>query len=373
MRILQPLCAGLDLNRENLLINKVVIYIALVIAAPIFTAPGALAAEDFTHLYTLDNGSTVTVYPPEGILSEMTQRDESGNLLFYPDGGGFYYLIEDISSPLIINKGAGEFFPMNEELVMQALRDIEIDGRAVDMHIEVYILPLPRLYVMSSTSTRCRIYLSPGVWEIPASTVACVVTHEFGHCFQNAYLPNDDTEGWDEYLRIRGLLGDPVYTASAIHMNRPCEIFAEDFRVLFGGELAVYTSTIENPNLDHPEEVAGLREFIASLAGPGEPVDVPEGEKVIASVGNYPNPFNPVTTIRAAFNGPEVIREVSVKIYAANGALIKDLWSGTVSQQTFEKTWDGMNDFGSRAASGIYFYRVAAGAEFRTGKMLLVR
>lgn len=366
------MCAGLYCDRENLLKNRVVIYILLALAAPLFTAPATLCAEDFTHLYTLSNGSTVTVYTPEGILSEMTQRDASGNLVFYPEGGGCYYLIEDITSPVIVNKGAGEFFPMREEVVLDALREIDVDGRMVDMDIDVYILPMPRLYYMSSTSTGCRIFLSPGVWEVSASTVASVVTHEFGHCFQKAYLPDSDEEGWAIYLGMRGILDDPVYTERAIHMNRPSEIFAEDFRILFGGELAVYPGMIENPNLVQPTEVEGLETFIASLAGDAV-VPVHSGGGVIASVGNYPNPFNPVTTIRADFNGPVIGRDVSVRIYAADGSLVRDLWSGTISQQTFEKTWDGMNDHGVRAASGIYFYRVTAGVDFRTGKMLLVR
>jgi len=358
---------------ENLLKNKVLVYIILSLAALFSTAPGSLRAEDFTHLYTLDNGSAVRVFTPEGILSEMTQRDASGNLVFYPEGGGYYYLIEDVTSPLIVNKGAGEFFPMDEETVVQALREIDIDGRVVDMQIDVYILAMPRLYFISSTSTGCRIFLSPGVWEVSSSTTASVVTHEFGHCFQKAYLPDSDVEGWDEYLGMRGILDDPLYSESSIHMNRPSEIFAEDFRVLFGGALAVYPGTLENPDLAHPSNVAGLEEFMASLAGPAVIARAPSGGDVIASVGNYPNPFNPVTTIRADFNGPVTGRDVSVRIYAADGSLVRDLWSGTVSQDTFEKAWDGMNDQGTRAASGIYFYRVTAGPESRTGKMLLVR
>ena len=366
------MCAGLFSGMENLLKNRVVIYILLALAAPLFTAPGTLRAEDFSHLYTLNNGTTVTLYTPEGILSEMTQRDASGNLVFYPEGGGYYYLIEDISCPLIVNKGSGEFFPMSEEVVLDALQEIDLDGRSVDMHIDVYILPMPRLYYMCSTSAGCRIFLSPGVWEVSASTVASVVTHEFGHSFQKAYMPDSDEQGWAIYLGMRGILDNPVYTESAIHMNRPSEIFAEDFRILFGGELAVYPGTIENPNLVQPTEVIGLETFMASLAGDAE-VPVPSGGEVIASVGNYPNPFNPVTTIRADFNVPVIGRDVSVRIYAADGSLVKNLWSGTISQQTFEKTWDGMNDHGVRAASGIYFYRVTAGVDSRTGKMLLVR
>ena len=351
--------------------NKVVIYTFLALAAPLFTAPGILRAEDFTHAFTLNNGSTVTLYTPEGILSEMTQRDAAGNLVFYPEGGGSYYLIEDTSNPIIVNKGAGEFFPMSEEVVLEALREIDLNGRMVDMHIDVYILPMPRLYYMKSTSIGCRIFLSPGVWEVSASTVASVVTHEFGHCFQKAYLPSDG-EGWMIYLGLRGILDDPVYCEAAIHMNRPSEIFAEDFRILFGGERAVYPGMIENTDLVQPTEVAGLETFIAFLAGDaGAPVS--SGGEVIASIGNYPNPFNPVTTIRADFNGPVIGRDLKVRIYAADGSLVRDLWSGTISQETFEKTWDGMNDHGVRAASGIYFYRVTAGVDSRTGKMLLIR
>jgi len=351
--------------------HKVVIYVILSLAGTLLALPGVLCAEDFTHAYTLNNGSTVTVYTPEGILSEMTQRDVSGNLVFYPEGGGSYYLIEDIMCPLILNKGAGEFFPMSEEAVLDALQEIDIKGRVVEMHIDVYILPMPRLYYMRSTSTGCRIFLSPGVWEESASTVASVVTHEFGHCFQKAYLPGDE-EVWETYLGLRGILDDPAYTESAIHMNRPSEIFAEDFRILFGGELAVYPGAIENPYLVQPTEVAGLEIFIASLVGEAG-VPVTSSDEVIASVGNYPNPFNPVTTIRIDFNGPVIDRDINVRIYAADGSLVKDLWSGTISQNTFEKTWDGKNDHGARAASGIYFYRVAAGIDSRTGKMLLVR
>jgi len=353
--------------------DKVVIYIVLALAAFLFAVPGTLVAEDISHFYALGNGSTVTVYPPEGIISEMTSRDVSGNLVFYPEGGGSYYLIEDTTSPLIVNKGSGEFLPMSEELVLQALREIDIDGRMVDMHIDVYILPMPRLYYMRSTSINCRIFLSPGVWQISPASVASIVTHEYGHCFQKTFMPDGDTEGWEEYLDIRDILDNTVFSEFAIHMNRPSEIFAEDFRVLFGGKLAACSSTIENPNLVAPSEVAGLKDFMVSLAGTVVLADVPEGGEVIASFGNYPNPFNPVTTIRAVFNGPEMDREVSVRIYAANGSLVRNLWSGSVSQKTFERTWDGMNDYGTRAASGIYFYRITAGTEFRTGKMLLVR
>jgi hypothetical protein len=361
------------IDRENLLKNIIVLFAVLSFAAPIFSAPGEVHAENFTHQYTLGNGSTVTIYTPEMILSEMTSRDESGNLVFYPAGGGHYHLIEDVSSPLIVNKGAGEFFPMSEEEVVGALREIDVEGRHLVMDLDIYILPMPRLNYMSSTSIGSRIFLSPGVWEITAATVASVVTHEFGHCYQNRYMPYYDGAVWDVYLGLRGILDDPRYTESAIHMNRPSEIFAEDFRVLFGGELAVNSDMIENPNLAHPSEVEGLELFMAALSGESVAQATPAGGKLISSVGNYPNPFNPVTTIRVEFSSDLAAGEASVRIYSADGSLVKDLWSGTISQGSFERTWDGMNDEGMKVASGLYFYRVTAGSDSRTGKMLLVR
>ena len=50
-------------------------------------------------------------------------------------------------------------------------------------------------------------------------------------------------------------------------MNRPHEIFAEDFRALFGGPTANYSGTIENPGLVHPGAVPGLAAFFLNLTG----------------------------------------------------------------------------------------------------------
>jgi hypothetical protein len=365
------LCAGLFYDRENLLRNKAVIYILLAFAAPLFFVPASLAAEDFTHFYTLNNGSTVTVYTPEGILSEMTARDDAGNLVFYPKDYGSYYLVEDVDHPAIVNKGSGEFVPVREEIVMEALEAIDVAGRLVDMHIEIYILPMPRLHIMRSTAIGCRIFMSPGVWEISAATTASIITHEFGHCYQNKYLPAEDREGWDEYLGIRGITDDMLFNELGARMYRPSEIFAEDFRALFGGELANVSGTIENSELPYPTEVAGLESFVASLAGAATESTV--GPSAIASVGSYPNPFNPSTTIRVEFSAPAGGRDVGVKIYAANGALVRDLGTARMTGDVFEKTWDGKASSGAPAVSGIYFYRVTAGPESHTGKMILVR
>ena len=68
---------------------------------------------------------------------------------------------------------------------------------------------------------------------------------------------------------------------------------------------------------------------------------------------NYPNPFNPSTTI--SFTIPEV-SDVEITIYDALGRKIKSLVSEQVNKGLHNKLWDGTNDNGQPVVSGIYFY-----------------
>jgi hypothetical protein len=85
---------------------------------------------------------------------------------------------------------------------------------------------------------------------------------------------------------------------------------------------------------------------------------------------NFPNPFNPVTTI------PFKLKEntkVSLVIYNALGQKIKTLVSGTLSAGVYNKTWNGSNDLGRKVASGIYFYKLVTPSKVFTKKMVLIK
>lgn len=83
-----------------------------------------------------------------------------------------------------------------------------------------------------------------------------------------------------------------------------------------------------------------------------------------------PNPFNPLTTIR--YDVREKGR-VTLRIYDAAGRLVRTLFDGVNDAGSHSVTWDGRNNSGSAAASGIYFYRMAAPGFTRTRKMVLLR
>ena len=85
---------------------------------------------------------------------------------------------------------------------------------------------------------------------------------------------------------------------------------------------------------------------------------------------NAPNPFNPVTTIR--FTIPEDSRARLV-VYDALGRKVRTLIDEDLRASFYTVQWDGRNDGGRMAASGVYFYRLQAGRHVQAKKMLLLR
>jgi hypothetical protein len=96
-----------------------------------------------------------------------------------------------------------------------------------------------------------------------------------------------------------------------------------------------------------------------------------------AVLQNFPNPFNPSTTIRFALPEKSV---VSLAIFDMRGGLVRELASQQFYEQGWkELSWDGNNAAGQPVASGMYYYRLNVRSNddernfSQTRKMLLVR
>jgi hypothetical protein len=85
---------------------------------------------------------------------------------------------------------------------------------------------------------------------------------------------------------------------------------------------------------------------------------------------NYPNPFNPVTQI---VYGLPVNTRVNLTIYDLAGRVVKILQDGFQEAGYQVVHWNGTNQQGVQTASGVYIYRLTAGAESFARKMVLVR
>jgi hypothetical protein len=113
--------------------------------------------------------------------------------------------------------------------------------------------------------------------------------------------------------------------------------------------------------------------LLADLAGPvGTAIgtdDVPAPS--ISLEQNVPNPFNPRTMIR--FNVPAPGALASLRIYDVAGREVAVLVDGETVAGTRTVWWNGTSRGGRPVASGVYFYRLTAGRETLTRKLLLVR
>jgi subtilisin-like proprotein convertase family protein len=87
-------------------------------------------------------------------------------------------------------------------------------------------------------------------------------------------------------------------------------------------------------------------------------------------IGNAPNPFNPRTVI--AFELAKSGR-VRLDVYDIRGRRVRSLVDGEMGPGVHRILWDGLDERGGAASSGLYFSKLRAGGRTEVGKMLLVR
>ena len=91
---------------------------------------------------------------------------------------------------------------------------------------------------------------------------------------------------------------------------------------------------------------------------------------LVLEASNYPNPFNPETTI--SFSLP-VSGATSLKIFNLKGQLVRNLVNRDMAAGTQRVVWNGMDDNNKPVSSGLYFYQVNNAGKSITRKMLLAK
>ena len=115
------------------------------------------------------------------------------------------------------------------------------------------------------------------------------------------------------------------------------------------------------------EDIPDVQSTVKTEGAPPEGLDVVAGETpdAFAMRPNYPNPFNPQTTIR--FDVPEAAY-VKLVVYDVLGRQVRVLVDGTREAGTHEVTFEA-----STLPSGMYLYRLDTPAGSFTGSMLLLK
>jgi hypothetical protein len=166
------------------------------------------------------------------------------------------------------------------------------------------------------------------------------------------------------FLRINGLLVTSLkFGGSGMYKSSNDGVLWEDF-----GQGLPFLTSIEKiivfNNKILAATSAGIYERnISELTGVNQiSAKVPER----FSLGqNYPNPFNPATSISFSLPASEF---VILKIYDALGRAVKDLISENLNPGIYEVNVDA-----GALQSGVYFYRLNAGKDSETKRMILVK
>lgn len=122
-----------------------------------------------------------------------------------------------------------------------------------------------------------------------------------------------------------------------------------------------FTGTVGVPADVYISKLTGLQ---LSAVGGGTP-------SVVRLDANYPNPFNPGTTISFELGSPAA---VSLQVYDMRGHHVRRLIGGDLlSAGRHEIFWRGRDDSGRKVSAGAYFYRIEAGGFSETKRMVLIK
>ena len=146
------------------------------------------------------------------------------------------------------------------------------------------------------------------------------------------------------------------------------------------GTVSLHVSPVAD-NLEEGDEIIRLIGTIDGLEGDEVEITIsdPAAAKTVvqtrpeafALANNFPNPFNPTTTIQYVL--PTAV-DVELTVYNAVGQPVRMLVAEHQSAGRYAVEWDATDDRGHSLSSGMYFYRLQAGGAFReVKKMLLIR
>jgi len=139
-----------------------------------------------------------------------------------------------------------------------------------------------------------------------------------------------------------------------------------------GGVKSTYVGRMSELKPKSLEEFEATRDsLLAKLLGLP---DTDEDETIIENIfylgHNYPNPLSSSTTI--SFTLPLYTQKAELKIYNIKGQLVREL---DINTKTVigSISWDGLDSYGKKVGSGIYFYKLTADKKETIKKMVIIR
>lgn len=168
------------------------------------------------------------------------------------------------------------------------------------------------------------------------------ISNDGGQSWVNAENTNVSTDGWE---KVQFRVSDYVTPTAAVQFR----FIASDYPA----------GSLVEALVDDIEILA-----LGGITGIGDSGDISALPAEFELRQNFPNPFNPSTTIEFAL--PANAR-VDIKIFNLLGQEVRRLLSGERAAGRYSVVWDGRDESGAPAASGIYIYKMEAQALSASG------
>jgi PKD repeat protein len=192
----------------------------------------------------------------------------------------------------------------------------------------------------------------------------CIVENAISYMSFSKRVPQEGT-WWDFEIRSsqRGHVEWTIDERGTLPHNFRPHIFDLDAFASLPFEERRFTTHVDKSR--HFRLMIGTEEYLRvnSRGIPLQPVEY-------ALEQNYPNPFNPTTTIRYQLKRRS---NVTLEIFDVVGRLVRTLVNGEQLTGAHAAIWDGTNEVGIEASSGVYFYRLRANDFTMVRKLLLVK
>lgn len=134
-------------------------------------------------------------------------------------------------------------------------------------------------------------------------------------------------------------------------------------------DLRLYEGVLDPTTIEHLYE-AGLEGVLCPENASDLGVDSNEvTEFVYQTEPNFPNPFQPETTIRFALDS---VGPVDLVVLDVSGRRVRTLLSTTMEPGEHNVVWDGTDDSGRRLSGGIYFWRLSSDGRTLSRKMIMI-
>lgn len=178
------------------------------------------------------------------------------------------------------------------------------------------------------------------------------------------------TDLWPEHSLLLHTVEEGIITVSAAAFGAEGVISGNGVVAILvfdigGNDLALQLGEMTARTLDN-QDIA-----ISETTGTTSTEDLVNPIPEVSFLGaNYPNPFNPRTTIPF---GLKEAGEVSVRIYNNRGQLVKTLVNENKAAGTYQLVWDGRDDLGQPVSSGMYLIRMTGPDLIQTRKALLMK